>query len=73
MWIACGSRPLLIDCSVCSEEGAVIDQVAWLRDYWGGHPAANLFLMAATRHNLVHLNEIARMRSKLGQLPARVQ
>lgn len=55
------------------EEGAVIERVAWLRDYWGGHPAANLFLMPATRHNLVHLNEIARMRSKLGQLPARVQ
>jgi hypothetical protein len=49
------------------EERAVIDRAAWLLDYWGGHPAANLFLMPATRHSLVHLNEIARMRSKLGR------
>lgn len=47
------------------EEGAVLDRTAWLRDYWGGHPAANLLLMPASRHCLVHLNEIARMRSKL--------
>ena len=46
-------------------EGAVIDRTTWLRDYWGGHPAANLLLMPASRHCLVHLNEIDRMRSKL--------
>jgi len=50
------------------DEGAVVDQTAWLRDYWGGHPAANLLLMPASRHCLVHLNEIARMRSKLQRL-----
>jgi hypothetical protein len=50
------------------EERAVIDRTAWLRDYWGGHPAANLWLMPASRHCLVHLNEIARMRSKLQRL-----
>lgn len=50
------------------EEGAVIDQVAWLRDYWGGQPAANLFLMPASRHCFVHLNEIDRMRPKLKRL-----
>jgi hypothetical protein len=50
------------------EEGAVFDRTAWLRDYWGGHPAANLLLMPASRHCLVHLNEIERMRSKLMRL-----
>jgi len=50
------------------EEGAVLERTAWLRDYWGGHPAANLLLMPASRHCLVHLNEIDRMRSKLKRL-----
>jgi hypothetical protein len=51
-------------------ESVVIDRTAWLRDYWGGHPAANLLLMPASRHCLVHLNEIERMRSKLQRLKA---
>jgi hypothetical protein len=51
-------------------EGAVIDRTTWLRDYWGGHPAANLLLMPASRHCLVHLNEIDRMRSKLQHVQA---
>jgi hypothetical protein len=37
----------------------------WLLDYWGGHPAANLLLMPATRHPFVHLNEIKRLLPKL--------
>jgi hypothetical protein len=37
-------------------------------DYWGGHPAANLLLMPATRHSFVHLNEIKRMLPKLKRL-----
>jgi hypothetical protein len=53
------------------EEGAVIDRTTWLRDYWGGHLAANLLLMPASRHCLVHLNEIERMRSKLKRLSAK--
>jgi len=52
------------------DEGAVIDQTMWLRDYWGGQPAANLLLMPASRHCLVHLNEIDRMRSKLQRMTA---
>lgn len=51
-------------------EGAVPERVSWLRDYWGGHPSANLLLMPATRHCLVHLNEIARMGSRLKRLLA---
>ncbi len=53
-----------------SAEGAVIDRTKWLRDYWGGHPSANLFLMPASRHCLVHLNEIERMLPKLQRLKA---
>ncbi len=49
-------------------EGAVIDRSAFLCDYWGGHPAANLLLMPASRHGFVHLNEIERMRPKLKRL-----
>ncbi len=52
-------------------EGAVLDRTAWLCDYWGGHPAANLWLMPASRHCFVHLNEIERMRSKLRRLQER--
>jgi hypothetical protein len=46
-------------------EKAVQSPALWLLDYWGGHPAANLLLMPATRHPLVHLNEIKRLRPKL--------
>ncbi len=46
-------------------EGAVEPSTTWLLDYWGGHPAANLLLMPATRHSFVHLNEIKRLLPKL--------
>ncbi len=48
-----------------AQEGAVSEKECWLLDYWGTHPAYNLFLMPATRHAFVHLNEIARMRPRL--------
>lgn len=48
-------------------EHAVQPPALWLLDYWGGHPAANLLLMPATRHSFVHLNEINRLRPKLRQ------
>ncbi len=44
---------------------AVYDSTTWLLDYWGRNPAANLLLMPASRHSLVHLNEISRMIPKL--------
>jgi hypothetical protein len=47
------------------DERAVQPPALWLRDYWGGHPAANLLLMPATRHPFVHLNEIKRLLPKL--------
>lgn len=51
-----------------AEEGAVVGKVAWLVEYWGGNPSANLLLMPATRHGFVHLNEVGRMLPKLRRL-----
>jgi hypothetical protein len=48
-----------------ADEGAVCEQSQWLLSYWGGHPAANLLLMPATRHPFVHWNEAVRMRPRL--------
>ena len=50
------------------EERAVRKKARWLLKYWGGNPNANLLLMPATRHPLVHLNEISRMNPKLRRL-----
>ncbi len=50
------------------DEGAVGKNALWLLKYWGGHPNYNLLLMPATRHCLVHLNEIGRMLPKLKRL-----
>jgi hypothetical protein len=49
-------------------ERAVQPPALWLRAYWGGHPAANLLLMPATRHPFVHLNEIKRLLPKLKRI-----
>jgi hypothetical protein len=51
-------------------DGSVVDRSAFLCDYWGCHPAANLLLMPASRHCFVHLNEIERMKPKLKRLNA---
>ncbi|CAG0933379.1 hypothetical protein TFLX_03035 [Thermoflexales bacterium] len=48
-----------------TQERAVQEPALWLANYWGGHPAANLLLMPATRHCFVHLNEIKRLLPKL--------
>ncbi len=50
------------------DERAVQPSATWLLDYWGGHPAANLLLMPATRHPFVHLNEIKRLLPKLRRI-----
>lgn len=49
-------------------ERAVQEPALWLLDYWGGHPAANLLLMPASRHSFVHLNEIKRLLPKLKRI-----
>ena len=46
-------------------EGAIEPAAHWLIEYWGGRTIAGLLLMPPTRHNFVHLNEIAKLRSKL--------
>jgi hypothetical protein len=46
-------------------QGAVDPAAHWLIEYWGGRTIAGLLLMPPTRHNFVHLNEIARLRAKL--------
>lgn len=46
-------------------EGAVAPQDDWLLQYWGGRTTAGLLLMPATRHPLMHLDEITRLRKKL--------
>lgn len=44
-------------------EGAVVPQAQTIINYWSRRTIAGLLLMPATRHNLVHLNEIARLKS----------
>lgn len=62
------ARPERVRLNRLSAEGAVSAKASWLLAYWGGHPAANLLLMPATRHGFIHLNEIQRMTPKLKQL-----
>jgi hypothetical protein len=46
-------------------EGAVEPAARGLIEYWGKRTIAGLLLMPPTRHNFIHLNEIARLRTKL--------
>ena len=45
--------------------GAVVPQAQEVIDYWSKRTIAGLLLMPATRHNLVHLNEVARLKSRI--------
>lgn len=46
------------------QEGAVADAAADLIAYWGSRDIAGLLLMPATRHNIVHLNEILKVKQQ---------
>ena len=46
------------------DEGAVDEIASWLIDYWSKRNIAELLLMPATRHNLVHLNKCLRLKHK---------
>lgn len=46
-------------------EGAVVPQAQPIIDYWSRRTIAGLLLMPATRHNLVHLNEIAKLKKRV--------
>jgi hypothetical protein len=47
------------------DEEAVLAAAHEIVDYWGKRTVAGLLLMPATRHHIVHLNEAARIKSKL--------
>jgi len=44
--------------------GAVRPEASYITDYWSKRNVAGLLLMPATRHNIVHLNEAARLKKK---------
>ncbi len=46
------------------DEGAVAVNARGIAEYWGRRTNAGLLLMPATRHNLVHLNEMLRIKRK---------
>jgi len=46
------------------DEGAVLEAASEIIAYWGKRTTAGLLLMPATRHNFLHLNEAARIKSK---------
>ncbi len=41
---------------------------AWLLDFWGRKTVGGLFLMPVTRHQIVHLNDCARLKEKCRRL-----
>ena len=47
------------------ESGAVLESASGIIDYWSKRDIAGLFLMPATRHNLVHLNEGLQIKKRL--------
>jgi len=46
------------------EEGAVIESASAITDYWSKRTINGLFLMPATRHNIVHLNEALQLKRR---------
>lgn len=48
------------------EEGGVIDHKdsIWLLDFWGRKNVAGIFQMPVTRHQIVHLNDCAKLKHK---------
>lgn len=52
------------------EEGGVTSQSdsIWLLDFWGRKNVAGLLLMPVTRHQVVHLNDCAKLKEKCGKM-----
>jgi len=61
-------RPLPERLQHLAGSAQVRPEAAGVLAYWGGHPAANLLLMPATRHGFLHLNEVRLLRAKLRQI-----
>jgi len=48
------------------DQGDLVEAASGIADYWGRRTIAGLLLMPATRHNMVHLNELFRLKKRLG-------
>jgi hypothetical protein len=46
------------------DEGAVVEAARGIADYWSKRTIAELLLMPATRHNLIHLGEALKLKRK---------
>ena len=46
------------------DEGAITDAARSITDYWSKRDIAGLLLMPASRHNLVHLNEVLKLKMR---------
>jgi len=46
------------------DAGAIKPEASYITDYWSKRDIRGLLLMPATRHNIVHLNEAARLKKK---------
>lgn len=46
------------------DEGAVVEGAQSIVEYWSRQDIAGLLLIPATRHNLVHLNEVLRLKRR---------
>ncbi|MFN2190376.1 MAG: DinB family protein [Candidatus Promineifilaceae bacterium] len=46
------------------EEEAIVQEAMGLVDYWAKRTIAGMLLMPPTRHNMVHLNEAAKLKNK---------
>ena len=46
------------------DAGAIKPESSYITDYWGKRDIRGLLLMPTTRHNIVHLNEAARLKKK---------
>ena len=46
-------------------DGAIMEAASGITDYWSKRNIAGILLMPATRHNMVHLNEIEKVKKKV--------
>ena len=53
---------------ILAEGGVLEDENSvWLLDFWGKKDVGGLLMMPVTRHQLVHLNDCAKIRKKIGK------
>ncbi|GHV41364.1 hypothetical protein FACS189490_08110 [Clostridia bacterium] len=51
------------------EEGGVTEHKdsIWLLDFWGGKTVAGILLMPITRHQIMHMNDCTKLKSRINQ------